>query len=146
MHKISFKSPRSQWVNSLRPSDAIWWHRFWVNIGSDNGLLPDGTKPLPESTLTYHQEGLVAFIWGQFRMRYLTHHSLKLAWNYVPKISFKSPRGQWVKSIILRMTAMFPRGRQCVKKSKYCYPPLVWYDFTQGQEYLVNNNSSSALI
>ena len=26
-----------------------------VNIGSGNGLLPDGTKPLPESMMTYHQ-------------------------------------------------------------------------------------------
>ena len=25
-----------------------------VNIGSGNGLLPDGTKPLPETMLTYH--------------------------------------------------------------------------------------------
>ena len=39
-------------VNSLGPSDAIW---VWVNIGSGNGLLPDGTKPLPEPMLTYHQ-------------------------------------------------------------------------------------------
>ena len=28
---------------------------FWVNIGSGNGLLPDGTKPLPEPMLTYHK-------------------------------------------------------------------------------------------
>ena len=38
---------------------------IWVNIGSGNGLLPDGnepngmlpdgTKPLPEPMLTYHQ-------------------------------------------------------------------------------------------
>ena len=27
----------------------------WANIGSGNGLLPDGTKPLPEPKLTYHQ-------------------------------------------------------------------------------------------
>ena len=26
---------------------------IWVNIGSGNGLLPDGTKPLPEPMLTY---------------------------------------------------------------------------------------------
>ena len=26
-----------------------------VNIGSGNGLLPDGTKPLPEPWLTYRQ-------------------------------------------------------------------------------------------
>ena len=25
----------------------------WFNIGSGNGWLPDGTKPLPEPTLTY---------------------------------------------------------------------------------------------
>ena len=24
---------------------------IWVNIGSGNGLLPDGTKPLPEPVL-----------------------------------------------------------------------------------------------
>ena len=27
---------------------------IWVNIGSGNGLLPEGTKPLPEPMLTYH--------------------------------------------------------------------------------------------
>ena len=27
-----------------------------VNIGSGNGLLPDGTKPLPEPVLTDHQQ------------------------------------------------------------------------------------------
>ena len=42
---------RPQWVNSLWPSDAIW-QQIWVNIGSGNGLLPDGTKPLPEPMLT----------------------------------------------------------------------------------------------
>ena len=25
---------------------------IWVNIGSGNGLLPDGTKPLPERMLS----------------------------------------------------------------------------------------------
>ena len=28
---------------------------IWVNIGSGNGLLHDGTKPLPEPMLTDHQ-------------------------------------------------------------------------------------------
>ena len=28
---------------------------YGINIGSVNGLLPDGTKPLPEPMLTYHQ-------------------------------------------------------------------------------------------
>ena len=45
---------------------------IWVNIGSGNGLLPDGTKPLPEPMLTYHQ-GTKGFIGGQFKKRYLSH-------------------------------------------------------------------------
>ena len=28
---------------------------IWVNIGSDHGLLPDGTKPLPKPMLTFLQ-------------------------------------------------------------------------------------------
>ena len=28
---------------------------IWVNIGSGNDLLPDGTKPLPEPMLTDDQ-------------------------------------------------------------------------------------------
>ena len=35
---------------------------IWVNIGSDNGLLPDGTKPLPEPMLTDHQLSPVTFL------------------------------------------------------------------------------------
>ena len=27
---------------------------IWVNIGSGNDLLPDGTKPLPDPMLTFH--------------------------------------------------------------------------------------------
>ena len=36
---------------------------IWVNIGSGYGLLANNTKPLPETMLTYHQRGSVAFTW-----------------------------------------------------------------------------------
>ena len=54
-------------LNHCGHIDAIC-HRtcHLVNIGSGNGLLPDGTKPLPEPMLTNHQWGLVAFTRGQF--------------------------------------------------------------------------------
>ena len=35
---------------------------IYANIGSGNGLLPDGTKPLPEPMLTYRKYGPVMFI------------------------------------------------------------------------------------
>ena len=28
--------------------------QIWVNIGSGNGMLPEGTKPLPKPVLTSH--------------------------------------------------------------------------------------------
>ena len=47
-------------INSLWLSDTIWRQK------SGSTLVPDGTKPLPEPMLTYHQQGPVAFIWEQF--------------------------------------------------------------------------------
>ena len=35
---------------------------IWVNTNSRNGLLPDGTKPLPVPMLTYHQWGSVGIM------------------------------------------------------------------------------------
>ena len=35
-----------------------------VNIGLCDGMLPDGTKLLPEQTLTYHQLGPLPFTNG----------------------------------------------------------------------------------
>ena len=69
---------------------------IWVNTGSGIGLLPDGTKPLPEPMLISHQWGSVAFIWEQFCKRCISYQSQKLAWNYLSKMTVKSPRGQWV--------------------------------------------------
>ena len=34
------------------PGDTIWHQEILINIGSSNGLLPDGRKPLPEPILT----------------------------------------------------------------------------------------------
>ena len=55
--------------------------KIWVNIGSGNGLLPDGTKPLPEPMLTNPQRSQVSFILGQFHKRCLNHQSLKSVWK-----------------------------------------------------------------
>ena len=46
--------------NSLWSSDVIWLP-IWVNIGSGNGLLPNGTKPLPGPMLISHHRKSVEF-------------------------------------------------------------------------------------
>ena len=78
--KSNSASLRGQWVYSLWPRDTIW-RQIWVNIGSGNGLLPDGTKPLPEPMLTDHQWSPVTFILGQFLKRCLNYRSLKPIWK-----------------------------------------------------------------
>ena len=39
--------------NSLWPSDDIWWlvTWIWVKIGSGDGMVPDGIKPLHKPVL-----------------------------------------------------------------------------------------------
>ena len=63
--------------SSSSPSSFIWHHlhhhrhclsrhmatQIVVNITSGTGLLLDGTKPLHEPLLTYHQRYSIAFIW-----------------------------------------------------------------------------------
>ena len=66
--------------NSLWPSDAIL-RQIWVNIGSGNGVLPDGTKPLPEPMLTDHQWSPLTFILGQFHKRCLNRQWLNSIWK-----------------------------------------------------------------
>ena len=46
---------RPQWVNSFWSNDSIWHYGPLINIFSSNGLLSDGTKPLPKPMLTCHQ-------------------------------------------------------------------------------------------
>ena len=55
--------------------------KIWVNIGLGIGLLPDGTKPLPEPMLSDHQWSPVTFILGQFHKRCPNHQSLKSVWK-----------------------------------------------------------------
>ena len=83
-------------LNSLWPSDAIWWHRSgstlaqvmaccltapshylnqcWLIISKVQWQSPEGNLTRDASAINYYNQ----------------------LENYLPKISFKSPRGQWV--------------------------------------------------
>ena len=72
------------WYHSNELIVAYWRQmatEIWVNIGSGNSLLPDGTKPLHEPMLTNPQWSPVTFILGQFHKRRLNHQSLKSVWK-----------------------------------------------------------------
>ena len=85
---------------------------IWVNIVSDSGLLPNGTKPLPEPMLTDHLWSLVTFILGKFHKRCLSHQSLKS---------------------ILKFHSNFPSANELIllaKTSAHLYSKHSWYSMT----------------
>ena len=64
-------------INSLWPSDIIWWQRSeWAY----------GTKPLPKPMLNCHQWGPMTFIQGQFHNRCFSHQSLTLVWKLLSNL------------------------------------------------------------
>ena len=56
-----------------------------VNTGSGNGLLPDGTKPLPEPMLTSHQQDPLAFIPRLYLLN-ISIHTLYLKFISQPRL------------------------------------------------------------
>ena len=64
------------WVMTRLTLWLQWWHMaiyIRVNIGWWNGLLPDGTKLLPEPTLIYHQCSSVAITLDNFKFKRSAH-------------------------------------------------------------------------
>ena len=88
-------------INSLWPCDAIWCLSTQSTKG--NSLFPDGTKPLPEPLLTFHQWSIVTFTWGQFHRklsRYLSlFNNVMILRIYYIKLQPHFPRAKWNNSI-----------------------------------------------
>ena len=80
---------------------ANWRHLatyIWVNIGSGNGFLPDGIKPLPGLMLSSHWWGSMAYTLEWFRSERCSHISMRLVWKVYFEFSATSPMGQLVNS------------------------------------------------
>ena len=64
--------------------------QIWVNSGSSDGFLPEGTKPLPEPMLTYYQ----GVLWHSFESNFTASaHELYLLHvlrDYASKITTTS--------------------------------------------------------
>ena len=60
-----------------------------VNFGSGNGLLPDGTKPLLEPMLYYHEWGLKAYTRGAISQEMLKISILDMSLE-ITYLSFQS--------------------------------------------------------
>ena len=85
--------------------------KIWINIGSGDGLLRDGTKPLPEPLLTDHQWNPAPFLLGQFHKRYLNQIQL----NWIP-----------FESECLKFHSNFPGANELIGKTVYYVSSHVW--------------------
>ena len=84
------------YFNSLWPSDAIWRQRSGSPLAQVMACCLTAPSHYLNQCWLIITKGPVMFIWRQFRLRYHSHQSLKLAGNYFSQILLKSPRGQWV--------------------------------------------------
>ena len=66
--------------------------------------MPDGTKPLPEPMLTYHQWGSVAFTKCMYQFHKITFHKMNLK-NTLVKLFPHLPGGNELKGV--QSTATF---------------------------------------
>ena len=91
--KLNHVSKTGQWYLSQ------WCHMVtlnWDNIGSGNGLLPDGTKTFPEPMLINHHERLVAFTGGNYSGNAQDMYHKYEFENHHFDITVTSPSDQWV--------------------------------------------------
>ena len=83
-------------VNSLWPSDAIWWCRTGSPLAHVMACcLTAPSHYMSQCWLIISEVQWHLFIWGQFHKIYLSDQSLRQIWK-ISKISFKYPRDQWV--------------------------------------------------
>ena len=115
-----------------RHGDLVTTYHVWKlgNIGSGNGMLPDGTKPLFEPMLIYHQWGSATTIRGQHPKRYFGHQYLELSSKLFYKMSFKSPRGLRVNQF------------QTKYRAGWCTPQcqMLWSQWQTGSKLVVLRN------
>ena len=94
---------------------ATW---ILINIGWGNGLLPNGTKPLPGPILTYCQWGPVAVTFGQFHKRYLSHQSSKSAYKSLIQNVIQISQGpmSWLMCIMIDLFLLLPHAGAAGRK------------------------------
>ena len=102
--------------------------KILVNTGSGNGLLPDGTKPLPEPVMTNHQQGLVTiwrFYYGLIKffcdLKHIDWYDImnmhRFSLLIIPSAQRLSIRPT---SVPHHMSGFYTKGRPLVKSNLIC--------------------------
>ena len=88
-------------VTLLWYSDVMWWQIWDIVIGWDNGLVPSGTKSLPEPMLTYNQ--WILWHWHELRLMLTNKHWVLWHWHEL-RLMLTSQTGSvtltWAKAFV----------------------------------------------
>ena len=88
---------------------------IWVTIGSGNGLLPDGTKPLPGPILNYHEFNALPSSREQFNrnfQKYQFDKWVRKLWFIISKLLRSLPRVNEVMACHLFSVKLLPGPEQ----------------------------------
>ena len=101
-----------------------------VNIGSGNGLVPDGFKSLPEPMMTSYRSGSVVFNSEQFRCEWQSYYSewlvLKIIFSKLPAHFFKANYLNGIKCSIFVSCSDFPYTLACLHwLISWCNPVVL---------------------
>ena len=112
---------KPQYVNSLWPSDAIWWHRS----GSTLAQVMACCLTAPSHYLNQCWLIINEVQWHSYLSNFTTNASTISHWNLfekcMSKISFKSFRGHWVNHAIPLAESMTWHQIEAIVLKKGCY-------------------------
>ena len=113
-----------------------------ANIGSGNGLVPDGTKSSPEPMLTYPDRCFVALTWEQFNKNLTMKFIQVMYWEtlLLKWLHHLSPKRQSVKEAsVSKIKSVMLLGIYCLTKPSFPWPlildlihHLVWHISCRG--------------
>ena len=104
-----------------------------VNAGWGNGLLPDGTKPLPQPLLTHYQGGPLVFIHSKVIITgTLSKPNSKVVFEcYIFETIAKCSRGQLIKlpsEMLLTLCSRLVRGKLNSKYREISWDPIGHFE------------------
>ena len=93
------------WLNPFAHQASLNMVEVHIDLG--NGLLPDGTKPLPTSMMIVHQWGTGIVTWGLFWRIDINHYNVHK--HYPLKIKATPSRDQYVRDFFVVYILTVPK-------------------------------------
>ena len=103
-NKLHITGGTKKWSPSTNQWPRVTPYSILVNLASNNGLVPDGTKPLPEAILICHQ--YISFTQDiLLKISWYLLLSVQCVWNFSFKITATSAIPHFIRITTRRFTS-----------------------------------------